>query len=725
MRIQTVILAAIATGAVLSMPAAALDSGTDTPAGTSPPETRQANSEDGQSGDPEPTSRKREDQIEPPSELATVRVLGRPNTLLVPDAVTRRIGRIDENPRGISVIPESFVEARQPRRTYDIVTSNASVQPGDDFFATFSVRGFEATRSTNGIAEPPFANNASFNETAHLQRIEVIKGPTAIVLGSVAPGGTINRVTYKPTPMRGASIEVAGGNRDFFEAEADFHGALDAGGNVAGRLIVAYRQQDDFRQFVDSDRAFLAPSMKFALSDRTELLISGFWRDEDNFLDDGLPVLADGSLAGVGLDRNFQEPDDGIGYTSYGTTLALDHQFSANVDGAVSIYWQEDEEDRSSTRFLGDAAPDGTVERFFLDQLQVYDNIGVQADLRARLFMGAIRHEWQIGFDFNETGSDREALVDFAAPINIFDPVFGQPRFGLDLPDALDRDVTTLGGFVQDRMFLFDDRLVINAALRFDSVDLEANQSGAFGDADYDFTRDEVSPSIGAIWRARTGTDYYASYLQSFEAPDPAGGFINPDEFPDPQQGEQWEIGVRQALFDDSVYATLALFDLTKENVVTADPEDPLRSVQIGEQESRGVEFELQGEPINRLLVLASASILDTEVTRDFTGLKGNELANVPETSLSAGVIYRFAGPPLLQGLRIGVNGTFRGERFTDIGNDTELASYARFDAFASWKIERWKISLHVENAFDREYIQTNTIPGDRRTVIGRIGFEL
>lgn len=657
-------------------------------------------------------------------ELATLQVFGRPSTLLVPDAVTRRIGAIDENPRGISVIPEPFVEAVQPRRTYDIATSSASVQPGDDFFAAYRVRGFDATRSTNGIAEPPFANNASFSETAHLQRIEVIKGPTAIVLGSVAPGGTINRVTYKPTPVRGGRLEFAGGDPDFLEAEADLHGALDDRGKLAGRLIAAHRNQDDFRQFVESNRSFVNPSLRITLSDRTDLLVSGFWRREEGFLDDGLPVLADGTLArSVGFDSNFQEPDDRMVYESYGTTLTLDHQFSASVDGAVSVYWQEDEEDRVSTRFLGNAAPDGTLDRFFLDQLQTYDNTGIQADLRARMLTGSIRHEWQFGVDYNVTGSEREALVDFAASINVFDPVYGRPRAGFDLPDNLDRDVTTVGAFVQDRIFLFDDRVVINAALRYDRIDLEAAASGFFSDADYGFDRDRFSPSIGVVYRAPTDTDFYASYLRSFEAPDPAGGLLNPDEFPDPEEGEQWEAGARQQLFDARVYATLAVFELTKQNVITQDPDDPLRSRQIGEQRSRGVEFELQGEPVDRLLVTASAAVLDTEVTRDFTGLAGNELANVPETSLSAGMIYRFAGSPLLDGLRVGFNATFRGERFTDIGNDTSVASYLRFDAFAAWQLGNWRLSLNVENAFDRDYIQTATVPGDRRTVIGRVAW--
>ena len=88
----------------------------------------------------------------------------------------------------------------------------------------------------------------------------------------------------------------------------------------------------------------------------------------------------------------------------------------------------------------------------------------------------------------------------------------------------------------------------------------------------------------------------YASYTRSFY---PISGFdnVNPDVKFDPTRGTQYEVGVKTDFLDGRLSATLAAYQLTKTNVlttvVTSDPINPVRSIQTGEQRSRGIELDM------------------------------------------------------------------------------------------------------------------------------------
>lgn len=209
----------------------------------------------------------------------------------------------------------------------------------------------------------------------------------------------------------------------------------------------------------------------------------------------------------------------------------------------------------------------------------------------------------------------------------------------------------------------------------------------------------------------------------------------------DPEIGEQFEAGLKTQLFEDQLTATLAYFHLTKENILTADlstPDDPFDSIAIGEARSEGVELDIAGRVTDTLSLIGSYAYTDAEVTKDSSGLQGNQLPNAPLHSGSLWLKYDVNGYGA-DGLSFGVGLFANGQREGDADNTFQLPGYARLDALAAY---RWTIGpsrliaqLNIRNLLDKEYYENPDRfannqprlaiwPGAPLTVLGSIRIE-
>lgn len=219
-----------------------------------------------------------------------------------------------------------------------------------------------------------------------------------------------------------------------------------------------------------------------------------------------------------------------------------------------------------------------------------------------------------------------------------------------------------------------------------------------------DATDEEFSPRLGVIFKPRPDTSLYASYSTSFDP------FVFNVEEPlqpfEPEEGEQIELGLKKEWFDGDLLTTIAGFELTKENVLTPDPNDIDRTLQTGEQRSRGIEADITGQIPDQWRVIATASYLDAEVTEDNRIEEGNRLNNAPEWSGSIWTVYDFAVEPL-HGLSLGGGFFYAGERAGDIAHTFEADRYTRVELFARYQFtERLSAKLNVDNVFDNDFIQ-------------------
>lgn len=134
----------------------------------------------------------------------------------------------------------------------------------------FSSRGFPTTtRSRNGLISI-MSDNVDMVNT---ERLEVIKGPSATLFGSIISsyGGLVNRVTKKPFFTTRGEAELSGGAFNFYRAAADVNVPLNKVNTLAGRINFAYRNQDSWQDSGFNKNFSVAPSLLYKPNENLEI----------------------------------------------------------------------------------------------------------------------------------------------------------------------------------------------------------------------------------------------------------------------------------------------------------------------------------------------------------------------------------------------------------------------------------------------------------------------
>lgn len=180
---------------------------------------------------------------------------------------------------------------------------------------------------------------------------------------------------------------------------------------------------------------------------------------------------------------------------------------------------------------------------------------------------------------------------------------------------------------------------------------------------------------------------------------------------------------------DGRLAATLAAYQLTKQNIVVPDPANQILNIQIGEQRSRGIEFDVAGQILPGWNIIASYSYIDSEFTEDpRPDFKGNQPNNVPRNSGSLWTTYEIQTGGL-KGLGFGGGLFFVGERQGDLPNTFTLPSYVRADAAIYYRRDQWRVALNFKNLSDVYYFESSNnrnsvYPGAPFTVLGTVSFQ-
>jgi iron complex outermembrane recepter protein len=651
----------------------------------------------------------------------------------IPEAssATRTDTPIRDIPQSIQVIPQEILKDQQVNRLDEALSNVSGTTFGGTFGNTslnFNVRGFEnAPVLLDGFRQfGTFDNGAS--ETTNLERVEVLKGPASILYGEVQPGGVINLVSKQPLAQPAYQAELQLGNREFVEPSIDFSAPLTEDGKVRYRLNALYHHDDGFVDFDQNfNRAFIAPIVSWQIGDNTDLTFQLQYTDEKAPLENGLVASGNGIVENVPYNRNISEPDDFTEKQRLNLGYDLEHRFSKN--------WKIRNAFRYSNRNLEDfsALPfefnenTGIITRFLGSRVTDIQNYSLQTNVVGKFTTGAIAHTLLTGIDLNRTDEAEETKVDFTPqPLNIFDPVYDQiieANFD-QIPASPNTDTQTdrLGIYLQDQV-AFTKQIKLLAGLRYDTV-----EKNIIDNSDQSKTTqndDAVTPRVGMVYQPIPELSLYGSYSQSF-TPSEEGTTINGDPL-EPETGEGFEFGIKSELLERKLSATLAYFNITKQNVATPDPINPFFSIATGEQKSQGVELDISGEISPGWKVIASYAYIDAEVSEDNLIPVGNRLYNAPEHGASLWTTYEIQKGKL-QGWGFGGGFDFVGEREGDLDNSFQADSYFLTNAAIFYRRDNWRFALNFKNLFDIDYIaatsnsRTNgNEPGAPFTVIGSV----
>mgnify|MGYP001799987478 CR=1 FL=1 len=650
---------------------------------------------------------------------------------------TRTNTPLRDIPQSIQVIPREVLDDQQVIRLEDALRNVSGVTPSgnDPRGARFNLRGFnDATVLRDGFRLSGTNSNLVPQDLSNIEQIEVLKGPAAIVFGAVEPGGAINLVTKQPLSEPFYEVGLRAGNRGLIEPSLDISGPLTEDGRVLYRLNALYRSEDSFRDFdPDIERFFIAPVVSWTISDRTDLTVDFEYIDQQNPGDFGIAAIGD-EVADIPFDRSLGEPEDIVTAEYLRSGYRFEHRFSDNwkVRNAFSYANRDEKLTNATSTFLNETTGDLNRNfQFFEFEQEFYE---LQTNIVGEFMTGSINHTLLAGVDLIRRDEFTLAGGDFftPAPLNIFNPVYGQtPRPDFDtIPAFFDGDfqLDFLGVYLQDQI-AFSDNLKLLAGIRYESFEQErVVEPSPFFAAGLDSTQtgDAFSPRLGLVYQPIEEISLFASYSRSF-SPNPASSFST--DFLDPEEGEQYEVGVKAELLDGRLSANLAYFDINLQNVSTPDPNNPLFSVAIGEERSQGVELDVAGEILPGWNIIANYAYIDARITEDNSGLEGNRRFNVPKHNVNLWTTYDIQDGPL-EGLGFGLGVNYVGERFGDNANSFMLDDYFLTNAAISYKRDNWQAGLNIRNLFDINYIEStsggrrNVYPGEDFTLVGSFSIE-
>ncbi|WP_017787386.1 TonB-dependent receptor [Aeromonas dhakensis] len=572
---------------------------------------------------------------------------------------------------------------------------------GDTRFDGVNIRGFSAS---NDFYLDGFRDDMQYTrDLGNTERVEVLKGPAAVLYGRGSTGGIVNRVSKKPQKGLESSVSAQVGSFDSRRLAADLNG--EAGEQVQVRLNLAQEDKDSFRNGVTSKRTLLAPSVNWEINDKLNWLLQYERNEHDRTPDRGIPGVngrpADVPKEYVYSDTRRDFIDDVAQSTRSRLTWDINDQWQLRQQlGYTSLDSQFDNTYVTSVK--GDK-----VTRARWQQDLKANSLISNTEVEGQLQTGPVEHRLLVGFEQNWQERTPKLYQNATAiPAgNLYDPG-SLPTYdgAMKLSSDANHKVRGYGLYVQDQLSLGDWHLL--AGLRRDDFTVTSRRN--------DLNKEEtvsvssLSPRLGLVWNPIEEHAFYASYSKTFT---PVGGELigitpgDKNNNLDPQHTRLYEGGVKSDWLDGRLATTLSLYRLEMYNKRSKDPLDPTKVILTGLQRTEGIELSARAQLTDELYLRGGIAIQDAEQVKADADLQGKRPMNVSRQN-----------GELFAGYQSGKQGWFGetgvtavGDRFADNANTTTLPGYARFDARAGYRWQQWEAQLSVENLTDHDYFVSAT----------------
>lgn len=561
-----------------------------------------------------------------------------------------------------------------------------------NFGADYLVNGFNASRGYNGM-----------RDNANTDSIEVLKGPAAALYGRGEPGGTVNIVTRKPRFTPGRAAELSAGSYRTYRGALDLTGPLSE--NVAYRLNAAYQKGDSFRDVITSERTLVSPSFIWLIGDATTLSYEIEASEQKTPFDRGIPAL-DGVPGAVPRSTFLGEPGDGkITVKSFGQQLFLRHELSPDWSLQSGLSYRDSSLSGFSSEVNNILADRRTARR----QHRYRDWSAIDAsgrlELVGKLRTGALLHHVLAGADAYRFKDARVLLRRNPSAANgylidIFVPVYGGQADPLALSTSTREAQRARGLYLQDRIDL-SARWKALLGVRHDSYTQTVdNLRTALSNTQ---SLAETSPRAGLVYQSTDTLSLYVNAARGFR---PNSGIsLENTAFP-AESSRSYEVGAKYDSAGGKLNSTLALYSISKTNVLTTNPVNTDYSISAGEVGSKGLELDVSGDIMRDLRLSAAYAYTDATVTRgDNTIVTGSRFPNVPKHSANLILTRRFALGGGIATLGGGLD--YVGARYGDVAASSGfiLPSYTVARLIASWAPHpRLRIALNIDNLFDKTY---------------------
>lgn len=623
-------------------------------------------------------------------------------------------------PQALTVISQQQVQDQTLRSVGELLlfVPGASPGTGESNRDQFTLRGNNTTADMfiDGVRD----DAQYFRDFYNIDRIEVLRGPNAMIFGRGGGGGVVNRVLKRSTLSSHRKLIAATSSEGGARLAADLDQPLGASAGL--RVNALYEDGRSFRRHVSLERYGVNPTIGLQMSPATRIDVAYEYFHDRRTADRGIPADFDRPLRG--FDRTF------FGDPGKSHALADVHHASALVESDFGGGFKL--RNRSSLarydKFYQNIYPSNLDEAAAEVVLGAYNsrndrtNAFNQTDLIREGTLAGIDQTLLFGVELGRQWSRNRRLtgtiisgnrVPLADPTVDVDVIF--------VPSASDANNRTRANVAA---VYFQDQLrpaswlEIIAGVRLDRFSLRVNDLRGSG-ARFGRTDTLLSPRLALIFKPTDHLSIYASASRSYlpQSGDQFSGLdlntanLKPERFDNLELGAKWELL-------DGLLATATIYQLERTNTRAVDPTDPAKFILTGAQRSRGLELGLERNITHRWQVSAGYALQEAEITKSTTAAPaGRKVPLVPRHSFSAWSRYAFN-----RSFEAGLGLIARSKSYASISNAVTLPSYARVDGALYYQLGRGiEAQLNVENLFGVHYFpaahsDNNIAPGAPRT---------
>lgn len=618
-----------------------------------------------------------------------------------------------ETPQSIQVVTAKTIGDQQIFDMLEGVTRNVSgatrVEHWDNY-ARITMRGSNVGAFRNGMNVSttwgPLTEDMSM-----VERIEFVKGPAGFMLSNGDPSGFYNVVTKKPSGHQKGEAQISLGSFDLYRASLDLDGKLSANGKLLYRLNVMGQLKGSHRDFDFNNRYSIVPVLKYQATDKTAITLEYTRQFSQVNVIGSNYVFSKRGYAD--LPRNFTTAEGNLPPTnmSDNNILAiLEHKFNSNWKfTAQASYFNYDQEGMSLWPWGFDPNNDSLMQR----GASIWDVLGItkvgQAYLNGEFITGLVGHKILAGLDM----SNKDYYHDWSqgaalggADFNIYAPVYGQaasPEFDRS-KSIRERGVRYYNSYnafyLQDELGFLDNRIRLTLAGRYTTFRSGDPYSG-------NYKTGKFTPRAGLSYSIDKNTAAYFLYDQSVM--ENYGQDWQGKSF-DPVTGGNIELGFKRDWLNGRWNSTLSVYQITRENVLTADTEHPnpsggYYSRESGQQKTKGLEIDVKGQLVRNLDVIVNYAFTEARITKDSDPDNvGNQVAGSSKHVQNAWLNYRL-DKGVLSGLGLSLGYQFQADRspwYVFDKSEQSLPDYFRVDGGISYRKDNISFNLVVNNIFNK-----------------------
>jgi iron complex outermembrane recepter protein len=615
--------------------------------------------------------------------------------------------KLMDAPQSIQVIGSEVIAQQQAVRLSDVIKNANGVYVGSargGAQESFWSRGYDM--SANNMFKNNFRyNSGSIPEVSSLEKVEFLKGGSALLFGNVAPGGILNLVTKTPKFTQGGELSIQMGSYSFYKPAIDFYGSINK--SIAYRFNASYEKSESFRDFVKNDRIYINPSFLFHISEKTQITVQGDYLSADWTPDFGTGII-NKDILDIPRNTYFGALWSTGNTKSASASVLLNHDYNKNWKLGFNSSYQSYHRKQKSTSQLSNLniykirgdwkrglVQNDVAEKIFADQLS----------LQGCFMTGSIKHQIFSGVDFEDStlpsytfgffapATSGTLVTTEAIAINLFDYDYGSQSLDVPFSSRATQLATTntqrFGAYAQD-LVSFTDKIKLLAGVRWSWQESEVtttkeaitkvNGADALTTTLANATpvtatkvlNKAYSPKAGLVIQPTKDWSLFASYSNSFT---PNTGTTVDLKPLNPSIIDQFEAGIKKDFWNGALTTNITVYQIKNNNLaqtvafkadgITQNVDTNLKEL-VGSTKGKGIEIDITATPTEGLNIIAGYSFNETRVgkTSKTSGslVEGDILARTPKHTANFSFFYKLPSG-LLKGLSFGAIGNYVGDR--------------------------------------------------------------